>query len=44
MLRQGGQGVEQVFYLSRGEHRGGLIQNQDRRLSIQGFEELDALA
>src|SRR5205809_7838763 len=44
MLDQGAQSLEQVLYFARGEHRGRLIQNENGSLSIQGFEDLDALA
>ena len=44
VLDQCDQGLEQVLHFARGEHRGRLIQNEDGGLSIQGFEDLDALA
>ena len=44
MLDQCAQGLEQVLHFARGEHRGRLIQNENGGLSIQGFEDLDALA
>src|SRR5215470_5902267 len=44
MLDQCGQGLAQVLHFARGEHCGGLIQNENGGLSIQGFEDLDTLA
>src|SRR2546429_3697851 len=44
VLDQCAQGLEQVLHFARGEHCGGLIQNENGGLSIQGFEDLDTLA
>ena len=38
------QGVEQRLALLRGEHGGGLVQDQDACAAVQRFQNLDALA
>jgi hypothetical protein len=43
-LDQCAQGLEQVLHFARGEHCSRLIHNENGGLSIEGFEDLDALA